>query len=280
MPVYEQGYRSHQARAALHQVRFWPIVREGLRLLMARRALMILGMLAWVPFVVRVGAVYAVTRFPDLARLMPLDGRLFGEFLNQQLGFLLLLVVFSGAGLIADDLRTGAIIVYLSRPLTRRDYVLGKLGILLSVGLAVTLAPALLLYGASVGLAPESFLEARLVWIVPAVLVHSLAMCLVLGLLMLALSSLSRSARVGGLSLVAIVLGLQLISFILQAAFDLPGAALLSLVYDLLVVDQALFGIAEHPGLLGWPGAAAVLAATAALSLLVIRRCVRAVEVV
>ena len=46
----------------------------------------------------------------------------------------------------ANDLRTGAILAYLSRPLTRRDYVLGKLLVPLLLNLAVTLVPGLLLY--------------------------------------------------------------------------------------------------------------------------------------
>lgn len=280
MPVYEQSYRSHEAREPLRQIRFWPILREGLRLLLARRALLILGMLAWLPMVARVIQVYVVTRFPEAGRVLPVDGRLFGEFLNQQLGFVLLMMIFSGAGLIAEDLRSGAIVVYLSRPLTRRDYVLGKLGILLSVGLVVTLVPGALLYLAAVSLAPDSFLEVRLVWIAPAVALQSLAMCLVFGLLLLALSSLSRSARVAGLGFAALVLGLELIQVIVQANFDLPAVALLSLQSDVRVVGEALFGIAERPGLLGWPGASAALAVTAVASLLVIRRRVRAVEVV
>lgn len=279
MPVYEQSYRSHEAREPLRQVRFWPILREGLRLLLARKALLILGMLAWLPLVARVIQVYVVTRFPEAGQVLPVDGRLFGEFLNQQMGFVLLLVIFSGAGLIAEDLRSGAIIVYLSRPLTRRDYVLGKLGILLGVGLAVTLVPGALLYFAAVSLAPDSFLEVRLVWIAPAVALHSLVMCLVFGLLMLALSALSRSARVAGLSFAALILGLELVQVIVQANFDAPAAALLSLQNDVRLIGEALFGISVRSGPLGWPGAALTLAVTAAASLLVIRSRVRAVEV-
>ena len=33
MPVYDQSYRSHQARAPLRRARFWPITREALKLL-------------------------------------------------------------------------------------------------------------------------------------------------------------------------------------------------------------------------------------------------------
>lgn len=280
MPVYDQSYRSHEAREPLRQVRFWPIVREGLRLLLGRKALLFLGMLAWLPLVARVIQVYVVTRFPEAGQVLPVDGRLFGEFLNQQLGFVLLLVIFSGAGLIAEDLRNGAIVVYLSRPLTRRDYVLGKLGILLAVGLAVTLVPGALLYVAAVGLAPDSFLEARLIWVAPAVLLQSLLMCLVFGLLMLALSSLSRSARVAGLGFAALVLGLELVVVIVQASFDAPAAGLLSLLKDVQLIGEALFGIRQLTGLVAWPAASLALAAAAAASLLVIRARVRAVEVV
>ena len=48
--------------------------------------------------------------------MLPVDGRMFGEFLNIQIGFTILLSIFGASGLIANDLRTGAILVYLSRP--------------------------------------------------------------------------------------------------------------------------------------------------------------------
>src|SRR3990170_2104063 len=151
MPIYDQSYRRYEAREALRKVRFWPITREALRLILARRAFLGLLMIAWVPFLARVIQVYVVTRFPEAGRVLPVDGRLFGEFLSQQTVFTLFLTVFGGAGLIANDLRTGAILVYLSRPLTQRDYVLGKLGVLLGLNLSVTLVPAVLLYAAAGG---------------------------------------------------------------------------------------------------------------------------------
>ena len=101
--------------------------------------------------------------------MLPVDGRLFGEFLNQQIGFTILLSIFGASGLVANDLRTGAILAYLSRPLTRRDYVLGKLLVPLLLNLAVTLAPGLLLYVAGLSLAPELYLKWELAWIGPAI---------------------------------------------------------------------------------------------------------------
>ena len=103
MPIYDQSYRSHTARGPLHRVRFWPITREGLRLLLAKRALLLLGMLAWLPFVVFVGILFVAARFPEAGSLLALDGTLFGQFLSWQTGFVLLLTIFGGAGLIAED---------------------------------------------------------------------------------------------------------------------------------------------------------------------------------
>ncbi len=127
MPIYDQGYRRYEARAPLRKARFWPITREALRLVLSKRAFLGLIAAAFLPFVVRVIQIYIVTRFPEAGRILPVDGRLFGDFLNQQVGFTILLSIFGASGLVANDLRTGAILAYLSRPLTRRDYVLGKL---------------------------------------------------------------------------------------------------------------------------------------------------------
>jgi ABC-2 type transport system permease protein len=279
LPIYEQTYRRYEAREPLRAVRFWPITREALRIILARRAFLGLLALAWIPFVIRVGQVYVVTRFPEAGRILPVDGRLFGEFLNQQIVFTLLLSIFGGAGLIANDLRTGAILVYLSRPLTRRDYVLGKLGVLVALNLSVTLVPGLLLYAIALALAPEQFLKWSLAWIGPAVVLHSVAVTLSVSLLALAVSSLSRSARVAGLGFFGLVFGLRAVREILvQAGFR--QAALLSLWADLQALGAALFGVAERRPTLPWAWPAAVLLVVAVLCLVVLRSRVRAVEIV
>jgi ABC-2 type transport system permease protein len=280
VPIYEQTYRRYEAREPLRAVRFWPITREALRIILARRAFLALLALSWIPFIVRVVQIYVVTRFPEAGRILPVDGRLFGEFLNQQIVFTLLLSIFGGAGLIANDLRTGAILVYLSRPLTRRDYVLGKLGVLLALNLSVTLVPGLLLYALALALAPELFLKWSLAWIGPAVVLHSAVVSLSVGLLSLAVSSLSRSARVAGLGFAGLFLGLEVVRGILAQGFGLRPVALLSLRADLRALGAALFGVAERGPTLPWSWPAAVLLAVSLLCLVILRSRVRAVEIV
>lgn len=281
MPIYDQGYRRYEARQALRQIRFWPITREALRLILAKRAFLGLLAVSFLPFVVRAIQVYVVTRFPEAGRVLPVDGRLFGEFLNQQIGFTILLSIFGAAGLVANDLRTGAILVYLSRPLTRRDYVFGKLCVPLALNLAVTLVPAVALYAVALGLAPDQFLQWELAWIGPAILVHSLTISLFVSLLVLAVSALSRSARVAGLAFFGLIFGLEMVRLILQHGLGRAEAMLVSLLADMRALGAALFGLTDTELLaVPWPAPAIVLVLVALGCLAVLRARVRAVEIV
>jgi hypothetical protein len=181
---------------------------------------------------------------------------------------------------VANDLRTGAILVYLSRPLTQRDYIAGKLGVPMALNLAVTLVPGLLLYAAGLLLAPDKYLKWSLVWIAPAIVAHALAASLVVSLLALAISSLSKSARFAGLAFVGLFFGLETVRVVLQAGFNRKEAVLLSLQSDLRSLGVALFGVTDSQLDLAWVWPLLVLAVVSAGCLAVLRARVRAVEIV
>ena len=69
----------------------------------------------------------------------------FRQFLDQQEIFVFFITVYVGAGLIANDRRANALQIYLSKPLTRAEYIFGKLAILMSFLLLVTWVPAIVL---------------------------------------------------------------------------------------------------------------------------------------
>jgi ABC-2 type transport system permease protein len=272
MPIYEQSYRRYEARAPLRAVRYWPITREALRLLVRKRVFWFLIAGAWLPLVV-----LAVTLYLGVVRA--LGTRLFSEFMNTQLFMSVILTIFAGGGLIASDLRTGAILIYLSRPLTRRDYVLGKLGVLLIVNLAITLVPGLLLWVAAVGLAPASFARWDLWWLPLAVAVQAFTISLAVSVGGLCLSSLARSVRTAGLGFFIVAFGLDIIYGLLWGVFRTRGAGLISLQENLRILGRAFFGgtrVGEPP----WFLAFLVLAAMTVAGLAVVGRRVRAVEIV
>lgn len=68
---------------------------------------------------------------------------------------MLLMAAYAGAGLIANDMRTGGLLLYLSRPLTLGDYIFGKAAILLVSLSMVTLIPNLVLFLGARSLAPD-----------------------------------------------------------------------------------------------------------------------------
>jgi ABC-type transport system involved in multi-copper enzyme maturation permease subunit len=283
VPIYEQAYRKYEARAALRKARFWPITREALRLILGKRAFLGLLVLGWLPFLGFVIYVWALTQFGQaaegMATALPRGGAVFAQFFKWQMLLGLLLTTFGGAGLVANDLRTGAILVYLSRPLTRRDYVIGKLAVLLAINLFVTLVPGLLLYGVAVALAPAQFLTWDLAWLGPAVALHAVVLSLALSLPALAVSSLSRSARVAGLTFFGLLMGLDMVSGIVGAIARWPATILFSIQACVNALGDALLG-APREAALPWAYPALVLAAVAFLSLAVLRSRVRAVEIV
>lgn len=278
--IYDQAYRRYEAREPLRTLRFWPITREALRLVLARRALLFLIAFSWLPLVVRVVQVWAVTQLPQFSQVLPVDGRLFGDFLSQQVFWTLLLSVFGGAGLVASDLRTGAILVYLSRPLTRRDYVLGKLGVLMALNLSVTLLPGLLLYAIALGLAPGILAKWGLLWIGPAIVLHALVISLAMSLVALAVSSLSKSARLAGVGFFGLVAGLEMVRGILVHIVGARQAVLLSLQANLRALGNLLFGISPRGAEVNSAWAIVILVGVALACLAILRARVRAVEIV
>ncbi len=98
-------------------------------------------LLSWLPFVVRAVQIYAAANFPQMAFIAP-TAETFRQFLDQQDVFVFFVTVYVGAGLIANDRRGNALQIYLSKPLTRAEYVFGKMAILMTFLLMVTWLPA------------------------------------------------------------------------------------------------------------------------------------------
>src|SRR3984893_3901645 len=104
--------------------------------------------------------------------------------------FLILLV---GPSLISQDLRFNALPLYFSRPLRRIDYFLGKLGVIVSFLGMVMIVPSVvayilgLLFSLDISILRDTF------GILLASITYGLIISVSAGLLVLALSALSRN---------------------------------------------------------------------------------------
>jgi ABC-type transport system involved in multi-copper enzyme maturation permease subunit len=100
-----------------------------------------------------------------------------------------------GAGLIANDRRANALQIYLSKPLMRVEYIAGKLAILAAFLLLVTLVPGILLLLIQIAFAGSFEFARNNMFLFPAITLAGLLQVLLSSFTMLALSSLSKSAR-------------------------------------------------------------------------------------
>jgi ABC-2 type transport system permease protein len=204
VPIHDQGYRRYPGPRTPHGRAWAVIARNGVRTLVGKRAFVALLLLAWFPFFVRAVQIYAAANLPQAAFLAPTP-EMFRQFLEQQEIFLFFVTVYAGAGLIANDRRANALQIYLSKPLTRLEYISGKLAVLAVFLLLVSWLPAVALLVVQIMFSGSfDFLAANL-HLFPAITVFSIVQVATVSSAMLALSSLSKSSRYVGVLYAALV---------------------------------------------------------------------------
>ena len=175
------------------------IARAGLMSFLSRRAFLGLLIVAWIPFVVRASQLFLASNFSQAATFLAPSAQTFRDFLGQQSIFVFLITVYVGAGLIANDRRANALQLYLSKPVTRAEYILGKMTVLATFLLGITWLPAILLLIFQIAFSGSfSFLKAN-ASLIASVTLYCLLTVIVITFGMTALSSLSRSSRFVGI---------------------------------------------------------------------------------
>jgi len=278
MPIHDQGYRRFKGTRARHGAAWLVIAGTAIRSMLRKRKFAALLLLAWAPFLVRAIQVYATTNWPQLASFAP-TAATFRDFLEQQNAFVFFVTIYAGAGLIANDRRANALQIYLSRPLTRLEYVAGKAAVLIAFLLLVTWLPGLLLLAVQIVLAGSFEFAARNLFLFPAITVFSFLQVSVATLAMLALSSLSKSSR-----FVAVMYaGIILFTFTLQQMFWLmTRSSVTSLISPTASLNQVGDVIFRTPPRydVSWLWSLATVCLVLVVSALVLQRRVRGVEVV
>lgn len=197
MPVYDHRYRGFDGERRPSRWLFLTLTRLGLAEVFSSKLILILFVAACLPFLVCAALIYVANNADLLAAIQvgdaselqkSFEGSLFFWYLICQSMFAFILASFTGPTLVGPDLVHGAMPLYLSRPISRADYVLGKLGVLLLLLSAVTWVPGLLLAGLQAALARDGWLAER--WQIPfALFAGSWIWILLLALLALAISA-------------------------------------------------------------------------------------------
>jgi len=140
---------------------------------------------------------------------MEVDQSLWRDFLSQQVSFLLVVFValYAGSGAIAADLHSGAVVIYLSKPISRMDYLLGKAIPVQVALLAVTLAPGFTLLFFHILVSDDLNLLRDSPGLPLFILGYSVWLATYFTLTVLAVSSLSRSPRLAAAGFVILTMG-------------------------------------------------------------------------
>lgn len=216
MAVYKRKYNPYAGPLTPERSRFFVLTRYAFADLFKSRAFVLLLILALVPTLFYAGYIFLAnnTTAQLLLRMREtgfgVDTEFFVVLVIVQTQVAFLLNCWVGPLLISGDLTNGALPLFLSRPFSRAEYVLGKLAVLALLLSAVTWIPGLLLFGLQSGLAADGWFWSHLWMTIP------LVFCCAMWILMLSLISLAVSAWV---KLRIVATGVIFISFFVPAGF-------------------------------------------------------------
>jgi ABC-type transport system involved in multi-copper enzyme maturation permease subunit len=292
MAVYKRRYNPYTGSLTPQRSRFFVLTRYAFADLLKSRFFVLLLILSLVPILFFAGYIFiannkTVQLLMQLrsADLFSVETQYFMVIMIVQTQAAFLLNCWVGPVLIAGDLTNGALPLFLSRPFSRADYVLGKLAVLGLLLSAVTWVPALLLFSLQAGLARNGWIWSHLWMLVP------MLFCSAIWILMLSLISLAVSAWV---KLRIVATGVIFISFFVPAGLGEMFNSIMGTHWGRLLNFSEMFrlilakGFRERAGFFGSigrseipvPAAWGVLILVCLLSLVVLNARLRAREVV
>lgn len=153
MAVYEQSYKPYAGQMTPEWSRFLIIPRHAYRAVFNSKLFIAFFAICFLPLLVEAIMIYLRHNFGALAamkidvlQLFPVDGSFFETFVDIQAGFAFVMALLIGPPLVSRDLRNNALPLYLCRPFSRTEYVMGKMSVLLILLSAITWIPQLLLF--------------------------------------------------------------------------------------------------------------------------------------
>jgi ABC-2 type transport system permease protein len=278
MPIHDQSYRHYEGQRKPGGTAWQVIAGAGIRDIVRKRAFLGLLIVAWIPFAVRAVQIYLAANYPQ-ASFLAASASTFRDFLQQQELFVFFITIWVGSGLIANDKRANALQIYLSKPLTRVEYIAGKLIILVTFLLMVTWVPGILLLVLQMLFAGNFTFIRQNLFLFPAITLYSFLYVIVVSFTMLALSSTSKSSRFAAVIYAGVVFFSDGIYGVLYLITRSTSLSFLSFDYNLRQLSYVIFRLRPE---YATPSGISLLAALSliGLMLLVLERNVRGVEVV
>jgi ABC-type transport system involved in multi-copper enzyme maturation permease subunit len=289
MTIREKGYLHWDGELKERRFPWLPITWLGIRLAFKKKSFkfLLFSVLA-IAFIFLVG-IYISERIEDFrymlkgeSAVLEVNPLFFKTYLSMpfMLFMMVMILLVSGAGLIADDLKHNSLQLYFARPLRKNDYLIGKANVLAFFILLVTLVPGLLFILFKLLFSGSFHFLKTYPWLPLSVIGYSLFITGFFCAYALLISSLSKNRRYVSILIVAVYYFSEILfRFFFENLKKNPAFALLSIRANLQQVAAWFFRLKPEYAV-PWYWSFFILLAIGVAAAAVLSRKVRSVEVV
>ncbi|HEY2963402.1 MAG TPA: hypothetical protein VGJ37_13345 [Pyrinomonadaceae bacterium] len=248
MAVYEQTYKRYAGPLTPEWSRFLIIPRHAYRAVFNSKLFTAFFVICFLPLLVEAILIYlhhninalALMRI-DAKEVVPIDAFFFQTFINVQGGFAFFVALLIGPPLVSRDLRNNALPLYLCRPFSRTEYVMGKMSVILILLSLITWVPQLLLFLFQSYLEGFTWFRTNL-WIATAIIIGGVVWVLLLALLSQTVSALVKWRVVASGALLGIFFIPTIFGEFIDLVFQTHWGHIISLGALMKNVTAGLFG--------------------------------------
>ena len=248
MAVYEHTYKQYLGKLTPEWSRFLVIPRHAFRDVFKSKLFTAFFVICFLPLLFEAILIYlhhnvsalAILRV-DVRELIPIDASFFQFWVNFQAWPAYFVMLLVGPPLVSRDLRNNALPLYLCRPFSRTEYVLGKMSVLLILLSAITWVPQLLLFLFQSYLEGASWFVENL-HLASAIVISSVVWILLLALLSQAVSALVKWRVIASAALLGIFFIPWVFGEVVNQMFLTRWGSIISLGALMRNVTSGLFG--------------------------------------
>lgn len=287
MAVHRRSYRAYSGPLTPQRWRWWTITRYSLRGAFSSRVSTVLFVICLVPALLALVTIYVANsetartllELQKATTILSIDNRFFFRLLVAQGWLALFLTAWIGPLMVSPDLTNNALPLFLSRPISRAEYVLAKISVLGIILSTVTWLPLLLLFLIQGQLSTTPWFGPNL-FISAAIVLGAVLWIAVLSLVALAISAYVRWRIVATGLIVAVIFIPAGFGAVMNAVLRTKWGMLLNVPYTVSLIWGDLFRTPIPLQAVPVSAAWMALIAVAAISLLLLHRQVQARQVV
>src|ERR1044071_1157903 len=248
MAVYKRTYKAYQGRLTPAWSRFTVLTRYGLSTLFNSRPFTAYTVLCFIPFLIGLAYIYFV--HSTTAQLV-LNARMgngpgtvnndwFLGFIGIEAGMGFILAAWGGPGMITKDFANHSVQLYLSRPISRTEYLIGKVSVLAALLSCITWIPALILFFVKAGLQGHGWLWENL-WMAGSIMLSCLIWIAMISLISMAVAVWVRWRIAATALMLGIFFLLPAVGQILNAILRTQWGNLINFTHMISLVWMRLF---------------------------------------